>query len=58
MLEANREPYATAVNAPAFWTTGPGVAPDGTVREQMQIEETDRKMRKEDFRDGKKEKDS
>ena len=45
MLEANREPYATGVSAPAFWTTRSGVAPDGTTHEQMLVEETDKSLK-------------
>ena len=47
MLEANREPYATGVSAPAFWTTRSGVAPDGTAHEQMLVEETNNRLRKD-----------
>ena len=47
MLEANKEPYTTAIIAPAFWTTRSGVAPDGTAHEQMHVEETDRSVRKD-----------
>ena len=35
MIEGNNKPYATGVALPAFWTTGPGVAPDGTANESM-----------------------
>ena len=37
MLQVDRRPYATGISYPSFWTTGEGVAPDGTVKEKMHI---------------------
>ena len=37
MIEGNNKPYATGVALPSFWTTGAGVAPDGTAHEKMHI---------------------
>jgi len=37
MIEGNNKPYVTGVAHPAFWTTGAGIAPDGTAHDEMHI---------------------
>ena len=46
MIEGNNKPYATGVALPAFWTTGPGTAPDGTAHESMHSQPASVKERK------------